>query len=247
MITAASISTPGYWTSLRLAGAQARRVLLDKRRPALGRAGERPHDRAEHWWCTRLPTGRSRTATWSSSPRSGAAAADQRSGPEEAFAVPADRAARTFRVPTYRRRPTALRSTVSTCGCRACSTRRCSRRRTTAPKAAQVNSDEVAKMAGVKRVLSLPFGVAVLADSVHAANKGRSALKVKWDGGGNPNAELRFREGAGGVRPQRQGSERQGDDRVREGRLPRRRSPARRRPWKPSTRRCTATTRRWSR
>jgi len=29
MVTAASISTPGYWTSLRLAGAQARRVLLD--------------------------------------------------------------------------------------------------------------------------------------------------------------------------------------------------------------------------
>ena len=29
MITAASISTPGYWTALRIGGAQARRVLLD--------------------------------------------------------------------------------------------------------------------------------------------------------------------------------------------------------------------------
>jgi isoquinoline 1-oxidoreductase beta subunit len=30
----------------------------------------------------------------------------------------------------------------------------------------------------------------VIADSVHAANKGRRALKVKWDGGGNPNASF---------------------------------------------------------
>jgi len=29
MITAASISTPGYWMSMRMGGAQARRVLLD--------------------------------------------------------------------------------------------------------------------------------------------------------------------------------------------------------------------------
>jgi isoquinoline 1-oxidoreductase beta subunit len=45
----------------------------------------------------------------------------------------------------------------------------------------KVNVEEVMKISGVKRVLPLPFGVAVIGDTVQATRKGRNALKVQWD------------------------------------------------------------------
>ena len=48
-------------------------------------------------------------------------------------------------------------------------------------KAENANTEEVMKIPGVKRVLPLPFGVAVIADTMQASRKGRSALKVQWD------------------------------------------------------------------
>ena len=46
--TSASASVTGYFTSLRIAGAQARRVLLDAAAAKWVGAGRRTHDRAEH-------------------------------------------------------------------------------------------------------------------------------------------------------------------------------------------------------
>jgi isoquinoline 1-oxidoreductase beta subunit len=51
-------------------------------------------------------------------------------------------------------------------------------------KVESVNSDEVKKIKGITHVLSLPFGVAVVADTVEASRSGRFALKVKWDTSG---------------------------------------------------------------
>jgi isoquinoline 1-oxidoreductase beta subunit len=48
-------------------------------------------------------------------------------------------------------------------------------------KAAKVNSDEVMKVRGVTRVIPMPFGVAVIGDTVQATRNGRRALKVEWD------------------------------------------------------------------
>jgi CO/xanthine dehydrogenase Mo-binding subunit len=48
-------------------------------------------------------------------------------------------------------------------------------------KAESVNTDEVMKIKGVTRVIPLPFGVAVIGDTVEATRAGRFALKVKWD------------------------------------------------------------------
>ena len=48
-------------------------------------------------------------------------------------------------------------------------------------KADKVNVEEVMKISGIKRVLPLPFGVAVIADTMAASIKGRNALKVQWD------------------------------------------------------------------
>jgi isoquinoline 1-oxidoreductase subunit beta len=48
-------------------------------------------------------------------------------------------------------------------------------------KVESVNADEVKKIKNVTHVLSLPFGVAVVANTVEASRAGRMALKVKWD------------------------------------------------------------------
>jgi isoquinoline 1-oxidoreductase subunit beta len=48
-------------------------------------------------------------------------------------------------------------------------------------KVESVNADDVKKIKGVTHVLSLPFGVAVVANTVEASRLGRYALNVKWD------------------------------------------------------------------
>src|SRR5712671_6608571 len=48
-------------------------------------------------------------------------------------------------------------------------------------KAESVNTDEVMKIKGVTRVIPLPFGVAVVGDTVEATRTGRNALKVAWN------------------------------------------------------------------
>ena len=47
-----------------------------------------------------------------------------------------------------------------------------------------LNKDDVAKMKDVTGVIPLPFGVAVLGTTVEATRAGRNALKVKWDTSG---------------------------------------------------------------
>jgi isoquinoline 1-oxidoreductase beta subunit len=189
MITAASISTPGYWTSLRLAGAQARRVLLD--------------NVAQQWGVplSELTTEPSMVVHARSGRRISY-------GEVVKFAkVPATPPQLTeadlkqpsqFRligradiprtdVPSKTNGSAKYGIDVRLPGMLYASVLESPYE---GAKAVQVNSDEAMKVAGVKRVLTLPFGVAVVADSVHGANKGRRALKVKWDGGGNPNASF---------------------------------------------------------
>ena len=52
-------------------------------------------------------------------------------------------------------------------------------------KAGSVNTDEVMKINGVTRVIPLPFGVAVVGETVEATRLGRQALKVTWDTSGS--------------------------------------------------------------
>jgi len=47
-----------------------------------------------------------------------------------------------------------------------------------------LNMDDVTKVKGVTKVIPLPFGVAVLGDTVEATRAGRAALKVNWDNSG---------------------------------------------------------------
>ena len=43
-----------------------------------------------------------------------------------------------------------------------------------------VNDSAIMKINGVKRVIRLPYGVAIIGDTVEATKKGREALEVKW-------------------------------------------------------------------
>ena len=56
--------------------------------------------------------------------------------------------------------------------------------------------DEAAAMAvkGVKKVVPTDRGVAVIADNVHAALKGRDALNAKWDQGSHPQMDSAYLE-----------------------------------------------------
>ncbi len=55
-------------------------------------------------------------------------------------------------------------------------------------KAVSVDDSNTKKIKGVRQVIQIPQGVAVLADGYWAAKKGRDALEIKWDDG--PNAGL---------------------------------------------------------
>jgi isoquinoline 1-oxidoreductase subunit beta len=51
------------------------------------------------------------------------------------------------------------------------------------------NQAAAEKTAGVRKVIPIPMGVAVCADTVDAALKGRDALKPTWDKGSNPDLD----------------------------------------------------------
>ena len=56
------------------------------------------------------------------------------------------------------------------------------------------------KIKGVTQVIPLPFGVAVVGDTVEATRAGVQALKVTWDTSGATAAGFDFGQGQGGVR-----------------------------------------------
>lgn len=184
MVTAASISTPGYWTPLRMGGAQARRVLMD--------------NVARQWGVPReeLTTEPSMVVHAKSGRRVSygdvvkfAAVPDQPPQISEAdlkkpsqFRLIGRQDIPRVDVPSKVngsavygidvRLPGMLYATVLEAPAEGA-------------KAAKVNIEEAMKVPGVKKVIALPFGVAVLGDTVNATRKGRAALKVEWDTSGS--------------------------------------------------------------
>lgn len=179
MLDAGSLTVPGYWMPLRIGGAQARRVLLD--------------NAARHWG---VPVGELRTEpSVVVHPGSGRrlsygeivkfatvpaelpqiTAADLKK-PSEFRLIGKD----TPRVDVPSkvdgsakygidvRLPGMVYASVLESPMEGA-------------KVASVNTAEVMKVKGVKRVLPMPFGVAVLGETVQATRVGRRALKVEWD------------------------------------------------------------------
>jgi len=185
MLTAASVSTPGYWMSMRMGGAQARRVLLDSV--------------AKQW---NLPV-----SDLTTEPSTVVHAASGRRisyGEVVKFAIVPEQPPQIieadlkkpsqFRligrkdiarvdVPSKTDGSAKYGIDVRLPGMLYASVLE-------APfdgaKPASVDSAEAMKVPGVKKVLTLPFGIAVLGETVHATRKGRNALKVKWDSASCP-------------------------------------------------------------
>ena len=179
MLDAGSLTVPGYWTPLRVGGAQARRVLLD--------------NAAKHWG---VPVGELRTEpSVVVHPGSGRRLSY---GEIVKFAtVPAELPQITeadlkkpsqFRligkdiprvdVPSKVDGSAKYGIDVRLPGMVYASVLESPME---GAKVAKVNTDEVMKVKGVKKVLPMPFGVAVVGDTVQATRLGRRALKVEWD------------------------------------------------------------------
>ena len=108
-------------------------------------------------------------------------------------------------------------------------------------KVASFDATKAKAVPGVKNVVQISSGIAVVADNTWTAMQGRRALDVKWDEG--PNADVAARASASFLPNERRSPARRHARKA----TPPRRSPARRRKSRPSMRFPTWRTPRWSR
>jgi len=183
MLTAASVSVPGYFLPLRMAGAQARRVLIDAV--------------AKHWG---VPASELRT-------ESGHVLQDK-TGYRISYGEIAKFAVAPAEVPKISeadlKKPSAFRligrkdigrvdvpskvNGSARYGIDAQVPGMVYAAILESPmegaKAENVNSADAMKIPGVSKVIALPFGVAVIGSTVEATHAGRAALKVTWNTAG---------------------------------------------------------------
>lgn len=185
MLTAASITTPGYWMPMRLGGAQARRVLME--------------NVAREW---NVPL--AELTTEPSTVVHGASGRRISYGDVVKFATIPEQLPQIMEADL--KKPSQFRligrerigridvpSKVDGSAMFGIDVRLPGMLHATVlespadgVKPEKVNIEEVMRMPGVKKVLPLPFGVAVIGDSVHATRKARNALKVQWDASASP-------------------------------------------------------------
>ncbi len=184
MLTAASVSTPGYWMSMRIAGAQARHVLMEnvasKWGVPLAELSTEPNMVVHAASGRRISYGDvvQFAAVPAEPPKITEADLKKPSqfrliGRQDIGRV--DVPSKTNGSATYGidvRLPGMLYASVLESP-------------SEGARPVKVNQDELMRIPGVKKVLALPFGVAVIGDTVHATRKARSALKVQWDASGS--------------------------------------------------------------
>ena len=182
-ITAASVSVPGYFTPLRMAGAQARKVLLDAV--------------AEKWKVpvSELTTDKSiishkksgRKITYGEVVAFAAVPAEPPKISETDLKKPAQfnligrKDIGRSDVPSKVNGSAIYGIDVQVPGMVYASVLQAPME---GAKSKDVNAPDVMKIKGVTQVLPLPFGVAVIGDSVEATRAGVQALKVNWDTSG---------------------------------------------------------------
>jgi isoquinoline 1-oxidoreductase beta subunit len=183
MLTAASISTAGYWTPLRLGGAQARRVLLDN----VSRQWGVPLEEltTEPSIVVHAKSGRrisyGDVVKFATVPEEPPKLTEAELKKPSQFRLIGRKDIQRVDVPLKVdgsakygidvRMPGMVYASVLGSPLEGA-------------KPDKVNVDEVMKVKGVSKVLSLPFGVAVLGETVQATRLGRNALKVTWDKSG---------------------------------------------------------------
>lgn len=180
MLTAASISTPGYWGSLRMAGAQARRVLIDNvAREWKVPAAELSTDTG---FVVHAPSGRriayGDVVKFATVPEEPPKIADSDLKKPSQFKLIGRHDLQRVDVPSKTNGSAKYGIDVRLPGMVYASVLESPME---GAKPASTNAEEVMKIPGVTRVLPLPFGVAVLGETVQATRLGRNALRVTWD------------------------------------------------------------------
>src|ERR1051326_1534896 len=180
MLTAASVSVPGYYMPLRIAGAQARRVLID----SVAKEWNVPTAELTTESSTVVHAKSGRRISYGEVVRFATVPAEPPAiKPEELkqpsqFRLIGAKEVRRIDVPAKVNGSAKYGIDVQVPGMVYASVMQ-------APmdgaKAQSVNADDVMKIKGVTKVIPLPFGVAVLGETVEATRAGRQALKVTWD------------------------------------------------------------------
>ena len=179
-ITAASVSVPGYYMPLRLAGAQARRVLLDN----VARQWNVPVEEltTEPSVVVHATSGRrisyGEVAKFATVPDEPPKIADTDLKKPAQFRLIGRREIGRVDVPSKVNGTARYGIDVHVPDMIYASVLEAS---LDGAKAEVLNMDEVTRIKGVTKVIPLPFGVAVIGDTVEATRAGRNALKVKWD------------------------------------------------------------------
>jgi len=179
-ITAASVSVPGYYMPLRLAGAQARRVLLDN----VARQWNVPVEElsTEPSVVVHAKSGRrisyGEVAKFATVPDEPPKIADTDLKKPAQFRLIGRREIGRVDVPSKVNGTARYGIDVHVPDMIYASVLEAS---LDGAKAEVLNMDEVTRIKGVTKVIPLPFGVAVIGDTVEATRAGRNALKVKWD------------------------------------------------------------------
>jgi isoquinoline 1-oxidoreductase beta subunit len=179
-ITAGSVSVPGYFTPLRIAGAQARRVLID----SVAAEWKVPASEliTSRGYVFHYKSGRRISygdiAKFAKVPAEPPAITEADLKKPSQFKLIGRREIGRVDVPSKTNGTAQYGMDVQVPGMIYAAVLEAPME---GSKAQVANMDDVAKMKGVTKVIPLPFGVAVLGDSVEATRAGRNALKVTWD------------------------------------------------------------------
>src|SRR5215471_11796103 len=182
-ITAASVAVAGYFTPLRMAGAQARKVLLDAAADKWKvPASELTTDKST---ITHKKSGRKITygevAAFASVPSEPPKISEADLKKPAQFKLIGRKDIGRSDVPSKVNGTAKYGIDVQVPGMVYASVLQAPME---GAKAKDVNVPDVMKVKGVAKVIPLPFGVAVLGDSVEATRAGVQALKVTWDTSG---------------------------------------------------------------
>jgi isoquinoline 1-oxidoreductase beta subunit len=187
MVTAASISTPGYWGSLRMAGAQARRVLIDN--VAVEWKVPASELRTDAGYVVHAASGRrigyGDVVKFATVPEEPPKIAEADLKQPSQFRLIGRQDIQRIDVPSKTNGSAKYGIDVRMPGMVYASVLESPME---GARPASTNADEVMKVKGVIRVLPLPFGVAVLGATVQATRLGRNALRATWDSSGAQGA-----------------------------------------------------------